>query len=202
MTGTEIPITSPFPGWVKVVILSAGDKHEYTDHDIWSYLVGVFFVVSLAQSTLLLLIRRSIRMTSHGVYLIGLGLAEWVLLLLRCVTGTLTVTPSLNASLGRTPARCSTSYTYARCLETARSWLFVSLATDRSLSIMFPMKRLKICTASRARLVTVVVHGFSFETYLGSVCLAVYHSLKIQIPAFGRSLLIGRPLNACPLLQD
>ena len=71
-----------------------------------------FSVVSLAQSTLLLLIGRSIRMTSHGVYLIGLGLAEWVLLLLRCVTGTLTVTPSLNASLGRNLAQRSTSYTY------------------------------------------------------------------------------------------
>ncbi len=212
MTGTEIPITSPFPGWVKFVILSAGDKHEY--NLIFGAIWLTFSVVSLAQSTLLLLIGRSIRVTSHGVYLIGLGLAEWVLLLLRCVTGTLMVTPSLNASLGRNLARRSTSYTYLsvaaacgvvglqRCLETARSWLYVSLATDRSLSIMFPMKRLKICTASRARLVTVVVYGFSFATYLGPVCLAVYHSVKIQIPAFGRSLLLGRPLNACPLLQD
>ncbi len=83
----------------KIVILSAADQHEYTM--IFGAVWLAFCVVSLAQSTLLLLIGRSIPITSHGVYLIGMGLAEWIfkVLMLQCITGTLMVIRSLNASL-------------------------------------------------------------------------------------------------------
>lgn len=158
----------------------------------------------------IMMISKSEKVTSHGIYLLWLALADSSSLVLKLSEGAfflavLRIDTSLARSgwKTRTAAVVTTLDNISQCLS---GWLLVAIAVDRVIALCLPTQRLLLCSSRRALWVSLYLLVASSVSFLPVMAVYLHHidnlNDTVPLPHSAVSVIVTSrlPFGACDAL--